>query len=87
MKPKSEFKLKIIPAPDLAPGTKVCTHCGQALPLTSLTAFNGELLCSDCLAELTIACSWCGDRIWRDDNYGTGDTPLCRDCYDDHYRS
>lgn len=87
MKPKGEFKAKIIPAPDLAPGTKVCTHCGQVLPLTSLTAFNGELLCSDCLAELTIACSWCGDRIWRDDNFGTGDTPLCRDCYDDHYTS
>ena len=67
------------------PETKVCTHCGQVLPISSLTAFNGELLCPDCLAELTTTCSWCGDRIWRDDNYGTDDTPLCRDCYDDHY--
>ena len=67
------------------PETKVCTHCGQALPLSSLAPFNGELLCPDCLAELTTVCSWCGDRIWRDDNCGTSDTPLCRNCYDDHY--
>ena len=65
--------------------TKVCTHCGQVLPHTSLAAFSGELLCRECLDELTTACSWCGDRIWRDDNYGTDETPLCCDCYDDHY--
>ena len=70
---------------DPNPETKVCTHCGQALPLSSLTPFNGELLCPECLEALTIACSWCGNRIWRDDNYCTDDTPLCRDCYDDHY--
>lgn len=67
--------------------SKVCTHCGCEMPLASLAAFNGELLCPDCLAELTITCSWCGDRIWRDDNYGTDDTPLCQNCYDDHYTS
>ena len=31
------------------PETKVCTHCGQELPLLSLIVFNGELLCPDCL--------------------------------------
>ena len=67
------------------PETKTCTHCGQELPLSALTPFHNELLCLECLDKLTIACSWCGDRIWRDSNYGTDDTPLCRDCYDDHY--
>ena len=34
---------------------------------------------------MTVLCSHCGERIYRDDNAGDESTPLCQDCYDRHY--
>ena len=64
-----------------------CSVCHNEFPVLQRTVFDRQELCPDCLAHETISCSYCGDRIWQDDNYGTDDTPLCRNCYDDHYTS
>ena len=47
--------------------------------------FDGQDLCAQCLDNNTLFCSYCGDRIWKNENAGTTDTPLCQDCFDDHY--
>ena len=66
---------------DLTP----CGHCGELHEPESLTAFDGELLCEDCLDTSTLTCSRCGDRIWETDNVGSMEHPLCEHCYDTYY--
>lgn len=62
-----------------------CSHCGTTLAGKSVHRFNGELLCDHCLDELTVVCDCCHERIWREDNSGDEDTPLCCACYDYYY--
>ena len=56
----------------------VCTNCGEEFLRDELFPFSGELLCPDCLETKTVLCSCCGDRIWRDDDAGSEDQPLCQ---------
>lgn len=62
-----------------------CSMCNAAYPPEQLTAFDGEQLCTLCLATETVVCSHCGERIWNSENANAGNTPLCRTCYDEHY--
>jgi hypothetical protein len=34
-----------------------------------------------------VLCARCGERIWRDENAGDDETPLCQSCYDHCYLS
>lgn len=59
-----------------------CEICGQEYPISKQETFDGQFLCSNCLTAETITCSACGERIWRVDNAGDEETPLCQNCYD-----
>ena len=63
----------------------ICAICNKPFAEHELTAFDDHLFCKSCLAEQTILCHECGERIYRSQNEGTSDIPLCQDCYDDHY--
>ena len=67
--------------------TSTCSNCHNEFAAELLTEFGHQRLCPDCLARNTVICSHCGDRIWDDDNAGTGDTPLCQHCYDEYYEN
>ena len=62
-----------------------CSHCGELIDTDDYEAFNGEILCSDCLDDYTTVCDCCGARIWSEDAEGDDYTSLCRQCYDYHY--
>lgn len=62
-----------------------CAHCGACIDTDDYEEFNGEILCSDCLDELTTYCDCCGSRIWREDTYGDAYTTLCTHCYHTFY--
>ena len=64
---------------------RTCGICGAAYPAEELYHFDGMEFCPQCLADHTLVCQRCGERIWVEDNAGSSDTPLCQDCYDDHY--
>ena len=64
----------------------ICCHCGEAILETSV-AIGEELLCERCAEEETVLCTYCGERIYRDDNAGDENTPLCQHCYETHYYS
>lgn len=64
--------------------TQICSHCGAAAE--SLTAFDGQLLCPDCLELLTATCADCGGRFWRRDCRGNDEAaPVCYDCFRQNY--
>ena len=63
----------------------ICSICNRPFAEHELTEFDDHLFCKSCLAEQTILYHECGDRIYRSQNEGTSDIPLCQDCYDDHY--
>ena len=63
----------------------ICTICQRPFEENELTAFDGHLFCESCLAEQTILCRDCGERIYCSQNEGTAEHPLCRDCYDEDY--
>ena len=63
----------------------VCSSCGCSTPIDQLTEFDGQLFCHDCLTERTTRCLDCGTRIYRSENSGTSEHPLCQDCHDDNY--
>lgn len=65
--------------------TFTCDRCGEEHPLAKCEEFDGQQLCPRCLTEATVLCSWCGERIWLDDNAGTAAIPLCQECRDEHY--
>ena len=64
--------------------TQICSHCGAAAE--NLTAFDGQLLCPDCLEQLTATCADCGGRFWRRDCRGNDEAaPVCCDCFQQNY--
>lgn len=63
----------------------VCTNCQHSFPSELLVPFREELLCPACLSSQTVICSCCGERIYIDENSGTESSPLCEECYDNHY--
>lgn len=63
----------------------ICTICCQTHPSENLTDFRGHLLCPTCLEAQTLVCRSCGERIWRNENAGTTDIPLCQSCYEEDY--
>ena len=67
--------------------TENCDSCGHSYPVEQLVEFDGQLLCPSCLESATLICSHCGTRIWKDENAGDNDTPLCQHCYDRWYQS
>ena len=64
---------------------ETCAECGRVLLEEEATEFEGRIYCPECLDSLTTFCRYCGDRIFRDDNEGSGDTPLCYGCYENYY--
>lgn len=64
---------------------ETCTVCNTPYPSESLTEFDDELLCPDCLERETVICHDCGERIRIDNNAGTPDFPLCVNCYESNY--
>ena len=64
---------------------ETCAECGRVLLEEEATEFEGRVYCPECLDSLTTFCRYCGDRIFRDDNEGSSDTPLCYGCYENYY--
>ena len=64
--------------------TFICCHCGQEHPLENRIMVGDDALCERCANEETVICSRCGERVYRDDNAGDENTPLCQPCYDRH---
>lgn len=62
-----------------------CSHCGALIETDDYEELNGQILCSDCIDNLTSVCDCCGERIWRDDTYGDEYIYLCSHCYNNHY--
>ena len=62
---------------------ETCAECGRVLLEEEATEFEGRVYCPECLDSLTTFCRYCGDRIFRDDNEGASDTPLCYPQYFD----
>lgn len=52
---------------------ETCTVCNTPYPSESLTGFDDELLCHNCLERETVICHDCGERIRIDNNAGTPD--------------
>lgn len=69
----------------MSPDILTCGMCGAEHPQDELTEFDSQLVCSHCLEVNTYECRHCGRRIWRDDNCGEWDFPLCECCYDNYY--
>ena len=65
--------------------THVCSHCNKKLMSSDIHEFDGQILCEDCLDELTVLCDCCLNRIWRDDATGNDTVTLCNNCYENHY--
>jgi len=63
----------------------ICAICNKHFKEDELTEFDGYLFCQSCLAEQTVLCQDCGERIYRSQNEGTSEHPLCRECHDDNY--
>ncbi len=63
----------------------ICIICNKPFAEHELTEFDDHLFCKSCLAEQTIRCLDCGERIYRSENSGTSEHPLCQDCHDDNY--
>lgn len=61
-----------------------CSHCGTSLPLSELCDFDGNLLCPDCLEELTVVCNHCGQRFHVDSVHQEQDLTLCYLCLDSY---
>ena len=64
--------------------TSLCSHCGGSFDEEDIRYFCGEMLCPDCLDELTVVCERCGDRIWAEDA-ADSDLTFCQHCYDNYY--
>lgn len=64
----------------------VCSHCGEKFDEEDMTCFDGDMLCDDCLDELTVVCERCGERILAEDA-ADSDLTLCRHCYNEYYTS
>ena len=62
-----------------------CIHCGCALPDGEEHIFHEEFYCERCLDDLTTFCSYCGRRIFKDNDEGDSNISLCHRCYMDHY--
>ncbi len=63
--------------------TTKCPVCGAEIKTRETGAeFQGEYYCHNCLAEKTVICECCNERVLREDAI---EDRVCRDCYDDHY--
>ena len=65
--------------------TFLCAHCGGRYRMPLLFPYEAPELCRPCGEELTVPCSDCGTRIWRTENAGDADTPLCIQCHERHF--
>ncbi len=64
---------------------QICNECERLLGGEEGRLFDGVLLCEDCYRVRTVRCDCCGERIWRDDSEGDGNTVLCSRCWSNHY--
>ena len=65
--------------------TTICSVCGAEITFGKTgEEFQGEYYCNHCLAEKTVICECCNERVLRDDAV---EDRVCRDCYTDHYYS
>jgi len=67
--------------------SEICGICGKAFPCKQLIKFEEQLFCPNCLENGTLVCARCGNRIWKGDNAGDRNTPLCQFCYERFYTS
>ncbi len=61
----------------------ICAECGEVLSESNAYHFAGYMYCADCLDDLTVLCTRCGTRIYRDEacyQNGVSDVPYCEDC-------
>lgn len=62
--------------------TFICDHCGKEYPKELMNVVGEDHLCNECIAENTVVCTRCGERIYASENAGDNNTPLCQSCYD-----
>ena len=51
------------------------SHCGTIIDTDDYEELNGQILCSDCIDNLTLICDCCGERTWNKDTYGYENSP------------
>ena len=62
--------------------TFVCDCCGKEHPVSDRHEIHrGDVLCSRCVQLHTVQCSHCGKYMYRDDNEGDENTPVCYPCF------
>lgn len=65
--------------------TFVCSCCGQEYPIYDCYEVANRTFCPDCLGEENMVCTHCEERILNHQNMGQDDSPLCQNCYENHY--
>lgn len=63
----------------------ICTQCGAELRPGTALYVGDEAVCPSCAETDTTVCSYCGERIWRENDAGDEGMPLCETCYESHY--
>ena len=53
----------------------ICTQCGAEVRPEEAYHVGGEAVCPSCAETDTVACSYCGERIWREDDLVTVTLP------------
>lgn len=62
-----------------------CNECGRSLGGETVIEFEDNLFCEECFRRLTVVCSCCERRIWRENAEGDSFTRLCEHCYEYEY--
>lgn len=63
----------------------ICEFCGEILDENNAYEFEGHTMCEHCKNDNVVTCSHCGKYIWKSDNEGNSDTPLCFSCFEIYY--
>ncbi len=64
---------------------EICNICGRKIFGEDYTEMDDQILCPDCLAEHTVICQECSERIWINENVGSREYPLCWECFQRNY--
>lgn len=63
-----------------------CQACGSISQASRARLFQGQRLCESCFQSRTVICSYCGQRVWNNDEirYDEGQ-PICPRCFEEHF--
>ena len=59
---------------------EICIQCGAEVRPEEAYHVAEEAVCPSCAEADTVECSYCGERIWRENDFGDSDMALCMAC-------